>query len=70
MIEISLRENDKDLFEYYSDSVPRKGERMELNVDPDIGVYEVMAVLHYVFRNKKDNKILTYVEVHVEKVPA
>lgn len=70
MTEISLKLNGIDLFEYYSESIPRKGELMRLDVDEEKGTYEVIEVIHHVFRNKKDNKILAYVETDLKEVLA
>lgn len=71
-IEIDLYINGKSAFEYYTNSVPRIGETMELEIDEYQGDFIVKDVKHKLFKTKvyesNHNIIVTYVKVYAESI--
>ena len=65
LTEIELTVNNKNTFEYYTNSVPRNGELMEVSEGNIEGEFVVTEVKHKVVR-LKDGKIITYAKVKVE----
>lgn len=63
--EVALKLNKGDLFEYWTNAVPRVGERMDISHEDAEGIYLVSQVTHHVFKNKNGD-VLNYVTVNLE----
>lgn len=68
IIEIELNVNNKVVCEYYSNSVPRIGEKINLNVSDIKGEFIITDVKHEVFETERSfdrsKKIVSYVKVY------
>jgi hypothetical protein len=66
MTEIDLQVKDVGSTEYFTESVPRKGEYISVDHDGIIGTFIVYNVVHRVFQSKGDT--LSYVTIYAEEV--
>lgn len=60
--EVALKLNGMDLFNYYTDRVPQKGELVELEYEEIEGTYQVNRVTNVIFQDKQD-EIMSFVTV-------
>ena len=66
MNEIELVINGVSEVEYYSNSIPRVGEYIDISHEHISGYFKVMKVTHRVFQKKKTGEVLSYVIVEAE----
>lgn len=68
MTEVELRIDGKSAFEYYTHSIPRVGDNLDINHEHTRGYFKVTKVIHRVFQRKTDNSVLSYVTVEAETI--